>query len=272
MAENVCPKCGAIAQPTDTQCLDCGADLLEARLKQREQWQQQSVAGRTGASEELKIAGAGAAAAGRAVAGETSEETRLRVFDQQEAKKLQQEAAASLLLAIIALLAGLVLLGLGLMRMKTLGIGEVFGLRPVDLRTFGGLANPHLVALVLTGVGLGGLLAGIGLFLRWAACRRAVGDVERGEKPEIVGLNGLLAVGLLCLAVFCPPAGLILGIILRFSSDSDIAGFGGLLIWISLALILLVIGNMLYGRLAKVAASAQAGAASGKAVTPEAGG
>ncbi|MBC7287418.1 MAG: zinc-ribbon domain-containing protein, partial [Armatimonadetes bacterium] len=28
-----CPRCGAKVQPTDTICLDCGLDLVEARKK-----------------------------------------------------------------------------------------------------------------------------------------------------------------------------------------------------------------------------------------------
>lgn len=271
MAENTCPKCGARVSPTDVQCLDCGADLAEARRRLREELQEQSVAARTGSAQEPEMAVRVAAAAGRAVAGETSKETRLRIFDQQEAEVLRAEAAAALVLAIIALLAGAALLGLGLLRMKTMGFATVFGLRPADLRSFGGLIDPRLIAIVLAGTGLGGLLTGIGLLVRRAQAATAVANVEAGEKPEIVGLNAALEIGLLLLVVFCPVGGLVLGIILRLSKDTDIAGFGGLMIWISLAVIVLALGNILYGYLVEVASRAKPAPKAGNTLLMEGG-
>ena len=254
MAGNTCPKCGASVSPTDLQCLDCGADLAEVRRKAREQLQEQSVSARTGSSEEPKVAVRSAAAAGRALPGETSKETRLKVFDQQEAEARKREVGAALVLAVVALGAGVVLLLVGLSRMSSVGWGEVFGVRLPDLRSFGGLVGPRVVALVLTALGLAGLLIGIGMFVRRSLAIAAIRNVEAGEKPEIVGLNAPLQIGLLLLAVFCPPAGLVLGIILRLSKDSDVAGFGGMLIWVSLGVIVLLAVNMLYGLLGEVAA------------------
>jgi hypothetical protein len=235
------------------QCLDCGADLVEARRKEREQLQEQSVAGRTGSSEETKVAIRSAAAAGRALPGESSKETRLKIFDKQEAEARKQEVGAALVLAVIALGAGLALLGVGLSRMSSIGWGEVFSLRLPDLRSLGGLVDSRLVAIVLVGLGLGGVLVGVGMLIRRGLALAAVRSVEAGEKPEIVGLNAPLQIGLLLVAVFCPVAGLVLGIILRLSKDSDVAGFGGMMIWISLGVIALLAINMLYGLLAEVA-------------------
>jgi hypothetical protein len=251
-------------------CLDCGADLGEARRKAREKLIDSSVAGRTGSSEEPKVAIRSAASAGRALPGESSKETRLRVFDKQAAEVLKGEASAALLLAIIAAVVGVGLLGSGLSRMSSVGWGTVFSLRPGDLQEFSGLADARLVALVLTGGGLAGVLIGVGMFLRRGQAVQAVRDVEAGEKPEIVGLNAALEVGLIALAVFCPVAGLVIGIIMKLSKDSDVASFGGLLIWISLAVVVLLGGNMLYGKLAEVAASHVAPA--GGASVPETGG
>ena len=253
MAGNTCPKCGAKVNPTDMQCMDCGADLAEVRRKAREQLQQQSVAGRTGSSDEPKVAVRSAASAGRALPGESSKDTRLRVFDKQEAEVLKSEAGAALVVAIIAAVAGLGLLAVGLSRMKNLGFGEVFGLRPKDLQSFGGLVDARLIAIVLVGAGLAGVLIAVGMLIRRGLAVAAVRNVEAGEKPEIVGLNGPLQFGLLLLVVFCPPAGLILGIILKLSKDSDVAGFGGTMIWISVGVIVLLAANMLYTILAEVA-------------------
>jgi len=33
MALKKCPRCGAKVQPTDTVCLECGLDLVEARKR-----------------------------------------------------------------------------------------------------------------------------------------------------------------------------------------------------------------------------------------------
>jgi hypothetical protein len=254
MAGKTCPKCGAPVSPTDVQCLDCGADLAEAKRKAREELQEQSVSGRTGStSDEPKVAIRSAASAGRALPGESSKETRLRVFDKQAAEVLKAEASAALVLALLAALAGLALLGMGLSRLSAQGLGTVFGLRPGDLQDFSGLVDTRLVTIVLVGGGLAAVLVGVGMFLRRAQAIQAVRDVEAGEKPEIVGLNAALEIGLLALAVFCPWAGIIIGIIMKLSKDTDVAGFGGTLIWISLGVVVLLGGNMLYGKLADIA-------------------
>ena len=36
MGTDICPSCGTIVQETDSHCMDCGADLAEARRKVRE--------------------------------------------------------------------------------------------------------------------------------------------------------------------------------------------------------------------------------------------
>ena len=234
--------------------MDCGADLSEARQKAKAALQDQSVAGRTGSSDEPKVAIRSAASAGRALPGESSKDTRLKVFDKQEAQVLKQDATTALVLAIIAALGGIGLLGAGLSKMKTLGFGEVFGLRPKDLQSFGGLVDARLLAIALTGLGLAALLIAVGMFIRRQLSVAAVRNVEAGEKPEIVGLNGALQIGLLLLAVFCPPAGIIIGIIMKLSKDSDVSGFGGTVIWISLGVIVVLAANMLIGLLSEVAA------------------
>ena len=272
MAVDACPKCGARVAPSDTQCLDCGADLLAARRKLREQLQEQSLAGRTGIADGPRVAVGSLAGAGRAQPGESSKETRLRAFDQHSAEMLRQEAQASLVLALPALAVGIGLLVFGLLKMKGLGFGEVFGLRPGDLKTLGGLMDPRVVALALTTFGLGGVLVGAGLLVRVLGARQAIRDVAAGEKPELVGLNVFMQIGLMLLVVACPPLGLLLGILLRFSSDSDIAGYASLMIWISSAVILLIAANMLIAVIGQFAARHGATAAAANSLPAAEGG
>ncbi len=239
-----CPKCGAKASPTDTVCMDCGADLTQVTAVDKEKLRAQSVAARAGWTE-VPPSGAGGAAAGRAVPGETSEETRLRVFDKQAAKGLAQEAITSYIIGAVALLAGILVLALGFGRYKL--AGSLAGLDMSVLRSFGGFADNRVLALILGGTGLAGIAIGIGVLWRGIGAMRAVKEVRAGEKPTIVALNPFLQIGLLLLAIFCPPLGLIVGILLKFSDDSDIRGFAQLIIYAALLVIAILVGNMLWG-------------------------
>jgi|LSQX01.2.fsa_nt_gb hypothetical protein len=257
MVMDFCPKCGARTSPTDITCLECGADLQAERKKLAGQLQEQSVTGRTGqnASDEPKVVLRSAAAGGRAAPGETSKETRLRVFDKQLAEDLKKETATMIVLALISLSVGLVLLIMGLGRASALGWGKVLSVRFSDLGSLAILADPRILALVITGVGAGGFLTGVGLGVRVAGAWRAVLDVQAGEKPTIVGLNVLLQIGLLVLTVFCPPIGIMLGIILRASKETETSSFGGLMIWIGLGVVALVLGSMLVHKLVELTSS-----------------
>jgi hypothetical protein len=255
MVQDFCPKCGAKTSPTDTHCLDCGADLQAERRKLRQQLQEGSLSARSGQSDEPKVAMRNAASAGRAAPGESSKETRLRVFDKQAAEGLRVHALVCLCAGLASALAGILLLATGLPRMTALGFGEVFGRALSNLHAFATLSDASVVAIVLTGTGLGGLLTGVGLLLRAAAAHKAVKDVQAGEKPEIVGMSPALQIGLYCLAVFCPPVGLILGLVLRTTKDTDVAAFGGQMIWLSLAVMVVLVGEILITKLVASLAS-----------------
>jgi hypothetical protein len=204
-----------------------------------------------------------AAAGGRALPGEKSKETRLKVFDQHHAKMIAEEAKVALAIGIPTLLVGLGLLGWGLARMKAVGFGEIVALRPVDLRELGAFADPRLLAVIIVGLGLSSLLVGVGMFLRWNQARAAIRDVQAGEKPEIVGMNSVLLSGLLVLGIFLAPVGLVLGLLLRLSKDSDLAGFGGTLFKVSLIVIVVLLANFGIGLIAGAVGGSGAAATGG---------
>lgn len=249
MVQDFCPKCGAKTSPTDTNCLDCGADLQVERAKLRRSLHEQSVAGRTGKSDEPKIAVRSAAAAGRAAPGESSKETRLKVFDKQAAEHLQEHAQVCLFLAVVSGVVGFVLLGTGLPRVGAIGWGSVFGQALEGLYQFETLLGPPVVAVDMSGLGLAAVLIGVGLLLRFLAARQAVRDVEAGEKPEIVAMSLTLQIGLYGLVIFMPPAALIVGFMIRTSKDTDVASFGTQMIWLSIAVLAIVFGDILIRKL-----------------------
>ncbi len=242
---NTCPECGAAVQSTDTQCMQCGVNLVEARRRQRRKVQQQSLSARTVAS--AQPTGGDAATSPYTTDGETSEETRLRIFDQQEAQRLAAERVAALVTAAIVGIPGFILLALGLRYGWAVGLIGVGSLTPADLRSGAILTDHRLLAIILIGLGLAGIMSTAGLVHRAMTAGRAVQEVKRGEKPTIVSLNWLTYYGLLLVAIFCPPLGVILGILLKFSSDQDIKNTAGTMIIISLVVMAILVVNALLG-------------------------
>ncbi len=233
-----CPNCGEQIQPTDTICMSCGADLVQAELAKKKELQEDSVAARR-ASEIAE----GGAAAGRVEPNETSEETRLRIFDQQEAERLAHERLSCYVTAGLVGLPALALLIFGILRVRELGIAEIRTLAFADLRTWGAFSDPRIIATAATTLGFAGLLNFIGLIHRAVTATRAIRDVKAGNKPTIVALSVMSYWGLLLTALCCPPLGLIIGIALKFSSDEDIKSTAGTMIIISLIVIAALIVN-----------------------------
>ncbi len=233
-----CPNCGEQIQPTDTVCMNCGADLVQAELAKKKDLQEDSLAARRAA----EVSGGGAGA-GLAKPNETSAETRLRVFDQQEAKRLVHERLSCYVTAVLVALPTLVLLTFGILQMHKLGLAEIRTLTLADLRTWSTLSDPRILAAAATTLGFAGLLSFIGLIQRAIKASRAIRDVEAGRKPAIVSLTAVTYWGLLLTAVCCPPLGLIIGIALKFSSDEDIRSAAGTMIIISLVVVAALIVN-----------------------------
>ncbi len=239
-----CPKCNEPIQLRDTVCMSCGADLIQAELEKKKDLQEDSVAARRAA----EVAGggrAGGARAGVANANESADETRLRVFDQQEAERLTHERLSCYVTAGIVALPALASLILGILRLHAVGLAEIQTLSLADLRTATAFGDQRVIALVATGVGLAGCLAFVGLIQRAIGAGRAIREVSEGARPTILSLAVCTYWGLLLTAFFCPPLGLIVGIALRFSADEDIKSAGGTMIIISAVVIGVLVINAL---------------------------
>lgn len=248
-----CPTCEEQIQPTDTICMNCGADLVQAELAKKKELQEDSLAARRAA----EVSGGGAGA-GQTKPGETSEETRLRVFDQQEAKRLIHERLSCYVTAALVALPTLALLAFGILQVHKLGLDEIRTLTLADLRTWSALSDPRILAAATTMLGFAGTLSIVGLIQRAIKAGRAIRDVKAGTKPTIVSLTAVTYWGLLLTAVFCPPLGLIIGIALKFSSDEDIKSAAGTMIIISLVVIAVLIVNAIPAIMETLGASAPA--------------
>ncbi len=252
-----CPKCGAQVQPTDTICISCGADLVQAEIAKKKDLQEESLAARRAA----EVAGggvAGLATAGQAKPGETSEETRLRFFDQQEAERLVHERLGCYVTAALVGLPSIALLAFGILQVHKIGIAEIRTLSLVDLRAWSAFSDSRILATAATALGIAGILSFIGLIQRAIKAGQAIRDVKAGTKPTIVALSAATYWGLLLTALVCPPLGLILGIVLKFSSDEDIKSTAGTMVMISLVVIGALIVNAIPGIMETFRASAPA--------------
>lgn len=257
----LCPQCGEDVAKTDTHCMDCGADLIAHKQKDRRTLREQSLSARSGTT---KTPPKGGAAAGRAVAGETAEKTRIRAFDRQDAQRLAQERVTAWITATVSLVIGIALSIIGFGRVKAGGgFEEVFpALKPTSLREvgLGMFTDPTILGVALLGLGLAGLLIGVGQASFAMAGSRAIRDVKNKIKPEIARVSTMTLVGLFMVSIFCPPLGLIIGLIFFFGRNPDLKAPGGNMAMLSVAVMALLGLNML-GKLAasmKAAASAKA--------------
>lgn len=248
----LCPQCGSEVAKTDTHCMDCGVDLVAAREKERQALREMSQAARMGSGPTVAVG----AAAGTVAPGErSSDETRIRAFDKQEAQRLVEERKTSWVIASVCLVAGLVALAIGFGQVKAFGgfgnVGTV--LTPASLRElgFGMYGNQGVLAVVVLGIGLAALLVGVGQARLAMATTRAINDVKNNVKPEIVHVSTFTIIGLFALALFCPPLGLVVGAIFFFGRNPDMKGIGGAMCMVSLGVAVL----LGISELAKVAAN-----------------
>jgi len=243
-----CPKCNGKVAPADTQCLDCGEDLVKHRGELRKAATTRKVLSQ---KEKIEMAqkAAAAAARGRGFGVETSEETRLRTFDKHEAEKTRQEMITAWATAAIGLIIGIVLLKMGLDKYKA--AGGVAGWRELSvakLRTSDTLFGEAFVGLVLLGLTLSSLLCAIGQTFRALVAHKSVAAVQRGEKPEVVYIHPATRFGLILASVFCPPAGFLFGLLMKlFGRDEDTKSLGGAMLLAALAVLAIVLANLLSG-------------------------
>jgi hypothetical protein len=194
---------------------------------------------------------AAAAARGRAFGVERSEETRLRTFDKHEAEVVKSDVLTSWVTAAIALLIGLGALAMGSSQLSA--AGGAAGLKVLSIGQlrewgFGMTIQPQVLAIVGTGLAIGGLLCAVGQVWRGVLGQRSVAAVARGEKPLVIDIHPATRAGLVIGALICPPLGVILGLIMRLGGkNEDTKAMGGQIFFVGLAVLVALGINMLAG-------------------------
>ena len=254
MPVEICPNCGAVLQDTDTHCMECGVEIAAAKRELSQKLKRER-ADRVSASQPSAVAGAGA---GLAEAGETSDKVRLKEFDKQLAEHLVKERGAVIMTAVIALVIGVVVLMMGLSALSK--VGGLDAVKSLDFNYLRGLGlgmfgDVTFMAVLTLLTGVSGLLCAIGQTRRFFSANRAVAQVRRSERPDIVGISGVTRAGLLLASVVCAPLGLILGIIFKFGRDQQTKELGGAMLRVSAAVIGLVVVNILWNAVAGFTAS-----------------
>ena len=252
MPVQICPECGAICQETDTHCMECGCDLAEAERRIARRAKEERGGGPI-VGDKRTVEGA---AAGMADPGETSEKVRLKTFDRHLAERLEKERAAVVVTAIIALVAGVGILLVGLKALQAAGGMEALrALEYTDLRErgFGAFVVPGFYSLLTILLGLAGLLCAVGQIRRLVQAQQAVNQVKRGERPVLVGISQLTWVGLLIASFVAPPLGIILGIIFMLSKDEPTRALGGQMIRSAILAIVIVIAHLIWNAIAEFA-------------------
>lgn len=255
----LCPKCGSEVAPADTHCMDCGVNLVEAREKERQVLREQSLAARM-ATGPVGVPANPAAAGVVGVGEKSSDETRIRAFDRQEAERLAEERKTAWVTALMAGIIGLVLLMVGHGR---IGAGGGYAqvsavLKPAAMREFGVFANATFLGVMFLALGLAGVLIGVGQACLAMATSRAISDVKNNLKPEIVHISTFTIIGLFVVCVFCPPLGLLVGLLFFFGRNPDMKSIGGNMALVSVAVVVLLGLNMLWGVAESFRSSARA--------------
>jgi len=247
--KKTCPRCAAEVGPSDTVCVECGCPL-EPEQDDDARPRPEIMTHVHGA------ASTNAAAAGVALPGETSEKTRLRVFDEHLAEKLIKARPAIIVLAIISVVAGLILtFAAGRLLAQ---IGGFAALKDIDLialraKRFGMIWDPQVLFVISGGLSLAGYLCGLGELMRFIASCRAIAAVKAGEIPNVVGLAALTHVGLLVGALVLPPLGIVLGIVFKVAEPTDLKELGGQMLYISFLVVAIVLGAILWDAMAEMA-------------------
>lgn len=254
MRSTICPKCHSRVAPSDVVCMDCGADLIDARHDIVEQAKKEAKGPSGPASPAAAVANP--AAAGMILPGESADEKRLRIFDKQEADKLRAQRPAQVVLIVIALVGAIVAAVLasnylkqadGLASLKSLSVKEI---KDLGLNVF---SDPRIMFLTTAFLALAGLLCIIGEVKRLLGTNCAIACVDAGETPNLIHISSFTQAGLLIASFFAAPLGLILGLVFKFSKDPDTRTIGGLMIYVSVAAIGLLLVNWLWSLAAQFA-------------------
>ncbi|MFW6156369.1 MAG: hypothetical protein ACOC7J_03530 [Armatimonadota bacterium] len=228
--------------------MDCGCDIAEAeRAIARRAKQERGEGAKVGDQHTVE-----GAAAGMAEPGETSEKVRLKQFDRHLAERLEQERAAVIVTAVIALVlgAGIFLIGWQTLATATSG-GAIDALKEMSyedlrMRGLGAFANQSFIGLLLALLGLSGLLCAVGQVRRFILGQRAIAAVKRGERPAVIGISQLTWVGLLIASFVCPPLGIILGIIFVLSKDESTRHLGSQMIKSAIFAIVVILAHLIW--------------------------
>jgi len=244
--DKTCPKCAAKIAPSDTVCIECGGPLIPDT-------EEDSTRLTTGV---VAAPSVGGAAAGMAEAGETSEKTRLRVFDEQLAEQLQKERPATLVLAVISLVAAVVLTSVANGFLQR--IGGFSAITDMDLavlraKRLAMFTDPQLLFIIAGGLALAGYLCGVGEGFRFVAACRAIAAVKAGQSPDVVGVTILTRVGLLIAAFLFPPLGIIVGIIFKLSNSNESKELGSQMIYLALLAVAIALVSILWDVAAEMA-------------------
>ena len=230
--EKTCPKCAVKVSRWDTVCIECGAPLTP------DEQIDYDTAVTVGVVAAPVHGGAGA---GMADPGETSEKTRLRVFDEHVAEQLRKERPTIVVLTIISIVLALALtrVATGLLHRIPEGLASFkhFELGALTAQRFGMLVDTQVLFVAAAGLALAAYLCAIGEIIRFIAATRAISAVKAGQIPDVVGVTILTRLGLLIGAVLLPPAGLILGIILKLSQSNELRELGSKMIYLASAVI-----------------------------------
>ncbi|MFQ6097073.1 MAG: hypothetical protein ACE5O2_05040 [Armatimonadota bacterium] len=254
MEERRCQKCGARAAPLDTQCMDCGADLLQQSDDDLSRRLDDAMRVRLPAAAPAPPT-SGSAAFGTAALGETSEATRLRIFDRHEAERLKGERVTAYVTAGMALVACVVFGALASNRFDAAGgVDSIEDLSMKTLRDWSAFTNPGIAAVWYAAASIASLLCAAGQIVRGVKSGKAIALVEANEKPEIVGISMATQAGMLIYAIICPPFGIIVGIIMKLSKDENTSALGGMVLLCGFASLAILVANVLWGIAAAAAA------------------
>lgn len=231
-------------QPTDSVCVGCGLDLVEARKKVAAEAAQSTPV----SSSQPQVAVENPAAAG--IATDVGEDTRIREFDEQLAQTIRAEIPAAIVTALIGLVAGIVFLVVGLrLAGPAGGLKALASLTPGHLRElgFGAFGDRLFQGAMAVALGAAGLLVFVGQCHRVYTGYQAIQDVKFGGRPRVVGISSFTTAGLMLASFILPPLGLIVGIIFKLSKDSDTRDLGGRMITAAIVAVALFLLNLLIG-------------------------